>query len=310
MRPIPELPRPAGRLAEYLHANAHAFARAELVDGWSRHHLERGLESGAVARILPGVYCGAAHLSDPIVRGEALNLWQPVGAVTGALALHLHHPSLPCPDVAEYAVPAGHHHRVPAWVRLRQGARGRVSMNARGVTTVTTERAVIDAWSSAGGRQRSDLLYQALWARLCTWQQVRRELARTPRVPARRELEQILERFSAGATTPLEVRARFETFADARFAEFEWQAAITLSNRRVRADMLHREARLVVELDGDRYHSSRADRMRDRERSTDLAAAGYLTVRFGWDDVTRRPAWCRQRLLATLTSRLASPGRR
>ncbi|MDN4484265.1 endonuclease domain-containing protein [Demequina lignilytica] len=298
------MPAPTGRLDEFLVAHAHAFTRAELVRGWSRRRLENGVMSGVVTRILPGVYCAATHRDDPVVRGEALNLWQPGGAVTGALALHLHAVPLPNPPVADYAVPSGQHHRVPAWVRLRQGALGRVRMSARGVTTVTTERAVIDAWSTAPPSGRREVLHQALWSRICTWQQVRRELARTPRVPARHELQRVLGWFEAGATTPLEVRARYETFADPRFAAFEWQAELRLRGRRVRADMLHRAARLVVELDGHRYHSSRAAQQRDRERSTDLAAAGYLTVRFGWDDLASRPKWCRERLLQVLAARL------
>jgi very-short-patch-repair endonuclease len=72
--------------------------------------------------------------------------------------------------------------------------------------------------------------------------------------------------------------------------------------------MLHRRAAVVVELDGDRYHSTRQARDNDRERQTDLAAAGFMVIRFGWRDVADRPAWCRERLLRSVNARLARAG--
>ncbi len=84
---------------------------------------------------------------------------------------------------------------------------------------------------------------------------------------------------------------------------------LRVGSRRAYADMLHRGAMLVVELDGERYHGPRKAQQLDRTRDTDLAAAGYLTVRFGWDDVVYRPAWCRERLLAVVAARLSPPGR-
>ncbi|HVL91095.1 MAG TPA: type IV toxin-antitoxin system AbiEi family antitoxin domain-containing protein [Actinomycetota bacterium] len=57
------------------------------------------------------------------------------------------------------------------------------------------------------------------------------------------------------------------------------------------ADFAYPDARLVVEVDGFRWHG--ADRGRwqsDLARQNELIAAGWRVVRFTWDDVTRRPA--------------------
>lgn len=170
------------------------------------------------------------------------------------------------------------------------------------------ERALLDAWRYAAPRDRRNLLYEALWARACTWQQLRREVVRAPRVADRRDLERVLAWFASGATSPLEVRAQYETFADARFGEFEWQVDLRLGSRRATADMLHRRAMLVVELDGERYHSTSKSLDWDRARDTDFLVEGYVTVRFGWSDVVRRPEWCRERLLAITATRLTPPG--
>jgi len=45
-------------------------------------------------------------------------------------------------------------------------------------------------------------------------------------------------------------------------------------------------ARLVVQLDGFDYHSTRRDRERDAATAADLELAGYRVVRLTWDDVT------------------------
>lgn len=295
------------RLAAFLAANPHAYTRDELVRAWSRRQLDRGVREGAVARLLTGVYSAAAHATDPVVRCQALGLWLPAGAITGAAALHLREPSLPAPGRIDLMVPHGHRLAVPPWARLRQTGPVGVTTRARGVACAPMARALLDAWRYAPAAGRRDLLWEALWARVCTWRQLRGELDRASRVAGRRDLERVLGWFAEGATTPLEVRAKHEAFADARFDEFEWQAPVVLPTRRTVPDMLHRRAMVAVELDGDRYHATREARDADRARRTDLAAAGYAVVGFGWDDITRRPAWCRERLLAAVASRVGAP---
>ncbi|WP_084077043.1 endonuclease domain-containing protein [Demequina sp. NBRC 110057] len=307
MRPIPGLVALDGSLAEFLAANAHAFTRGELVSGWTRHALEMALDGQAVARILPGVYAGAPHRNVPVVRGEALNLWQPTALVTGPLALRLMSPTLPMPGAAHIRVANGHRPRSPTWVRVLQGAPVRARTYASGVACVTGDIAVLDAWKVAAPASRLDVLWRALWARVCTAQALDSALARAPRVVARRDLARVLGWFEEGATSPLEVRAKHETFRDARFREFEWQAPVLLPNRRAVVDMLHRRAMVAVELDGDRYHSTREARDADRERQTELTTGGYAVLRFGWHDITRRPEWCRDVTLATVAGRLARP---
>jgi len=259
-----------------------------------------------VTRLATGIYCGSAHTTNPVVLGEALNRWVPRGAVTGQLALHLYAPRLARPERSDYAIAHGLHLEPPAWARLHQVNLPRTRVFPQGIACLEMPRALLDAWRFAAPAQRRDILWAALWARVCTWKQLAREAQRTPRIAGRRDLERLLGWFSEGATTPLEVRAKHEAFADPRFHEFEWQAALALPSRRVSVDMLHRRAGVVVELDGDRYHSTRDARDKDRERHTDLTAAGFVVLRFGWNDITRRPGWCRERVLATVAARLAS----
>ncbi|HWJ62949.1 MAG TPA: DUF559 domain-containing protein [Acidimicrobiales bacterium] len=56
-----------------------------------------------------------------------------------------------------------------------------------------------------------------------------------------------------------------------------------------RVDCYWREARLVVELDGARYHDGLSARESDRRRDNRLMAQGWRVLRFTWDDLTLRP---------------------
>lgn len=54
-------------------------------------------------------------------------------------------------------------------------------------------------------------------------------------------------------------------------------------------DLLWRAQRLVVEVDGFAFHSSRAAFERDRLRDADLLAAGYRVIRITWRRLTQEP---------------------
>lgn len=303
MRPLPSHADHGLSLGAFLSTHLHAFARSELLARWPRSALDRALRDGSITRIVPGVYCASEHAADPVITGEALNRWAPHALVSGELALHLYAPSLPAPRRADLVVPHGQHMRAPSWVRLRQSGPFRVSSAPQGIACVVPERALLDAWRWSTSDRRHDILYGALWARVCTWRQLARVARNQQRVSGRRDLERHVAWFAKGATSPLEVRARREVFTGQSFREFEWQAKLVVSSRVAVADLLHRAAKVVVELDGARYHQVNDTWQADRARDVDLAAAGYVTLRFGWDDIVRRPDWCRTRLLEVLNSR-------
>lgn len=309
MRLIPGLTPTAGPLHRFLRVNAHAFTRAELLTHWSQWALKASIRNGTARRILPGVYSAPEHAHKARVLGEAMNLWHPAGLVTGPLALHLYANTLPVPNVAHLHVTRGHRPRTPAWIHCHQGEVLRHSSSPHGIRSAVPARALLDAWRFAPVAERRNILWEALWAKVCTWRQLQSELERMYRVAGRRDLERVLVWFAAGATSPLEVRAKHEVFDDARFREFEWQVKLRLQSRDVTVDMVHMRTAVVVELDGDTYHSTREARDTDRERQTLLAAAGYAVLRFGWYDIVRRPEWSRKQLLAVLASRSARPTR-
>lgn len=244
------------------------------------------------------------------MRTQAVNLWFPSALVSGDAALHLYSSQLPAPPVVDVVAPYGSSKQGPTWMRIRTCAPLRVHGSPKGMACVVAERAVVDSWRSASGLVRELKLHEALWARVAPAKAVLREARRLPRVAGRRRLELLLTRFISGATSPLEAMARSTAFADPRCSDFEWQAPVTVAGRRRVADVLHRRARVVIELDGSAYHSSSAAFQRDRERDVEFAAAGFVTLRFTFRDIKDRPGWCRDRALEVVARRLPHPAGR
>jgi very-short-patch-repair endonuclease len=67
-------------------------------------------------------------------------------------------------------------------------------------------------------------------------------------------------------------------------------------------DMLWEPQRLIVEVDGYAYHSSRSAFERDRLRDADLQAAGYRVVRVTWRQLVTEPEALVRRLARLLRS--------
>ena len=66
-------------------------------------------------------------------------------------------------------------------------------------------------------------------------------------------------------------------------------------------DIVFRDVKLVVEIDGRAYHSTPEAFERDRERQNLLVAAGWTVLRFTWRDLTTRP----EHVVATILANLA-----
>ncbi len=68
-------------------------------------------------------------------------------------------------------------------------------------------------------------------------------------------------------------------------------------------DLLWRAERLVVELDGRRWHDTPAAHERDRRRDTNLLCRGYAVMRLTWRQVVNDPQWVANRVRQALKRR-------
>jgi len=95
--------------------------------------------------------------------------------------------------------------------------------------------------------------------------------------------------------------------AERRFLDIVRAARLPAPETNVRVagyevDFLWREQRLVVEVDGFAYHSSRAAFERDRRKDADLQAAGLRVIRVTYRQITRD----REALIARIAKQLYS----
>lgn len=86
----------------------------------------------------------------------------------------------------------------------------------------------------------------------------------------------------------------------------EQDLPVPLTNQRIgrfEVDCVWPEAKLVVELDGRRFHSDPFALEADAEKSRVLRAMGYTVLRFTWEEVTGRPERVAERIREALSRR-------
>ncbi|WP_042214738.1 DUF559 domain-containing protein [Demequina mangrovi] len=298
------------RVTGELTSARRASLRATLVVALGEHLFERAVEARALVRVLPGVYAPRAVANSHAVRCHAVTLV--AGGrilIAGRSALHVYDHAFPMPERVEAVMPHGTHAPTVPWLWVRRRTPPRNTTSAYGCEALTREDAVIDAWSRAAPSARKGLLYEVLWLGIATPRQVADAAARIARVPGRRALDAILAEFQDGAHSPGEVMARREVFNRPRDRVLERQVVVVAQGRRRPVDLLHRDARVAIEVDSERHHTGTLAVARDDERSAELAAEGYLTLRFLFRDLRDRPDWCRRQADRTIDGRLRQPVR-
>ncbi|MGH2928314.1 MAG: hypothetical protein ACRDL8_08930, partial [Solirubrobacteraceae bacterium] len=164
-----------------------------------------------------------------------------------------------------------------------------------GIRATSPARTLLDCAPLIDPGRLPRLVNDALLSPWLTRAQLADVCVRAPRHPGARLLAPFL------SVTDGPTRSEFED----RFLAF--CAAHHLPRPRVNthvawheADALFPEERLIVELDGWRFHGDRRTFESDRDRDADRLAAGYVTVRITWDRLTGKPAREAKRLRVIL----------
>jgi Transcriptional regulator, AbiEi antitoxin len=111
------------------------------------------------------------------------------------------------------------------------------------------------------------------------------------------------------AESPLETRVRLRA-SDGGVApdELQFRVRDVAGNIVAIGDMAWLPSRIIGEADGGEAHEQRAAVLRDRKRQNDIIAAGYLPVRFTWEDTlgpTYIPRVIRSAMVRSLRTRFA-----
>ncbi|WP_156159000.1 endonuclease domain-containing protein [Demequina gelatinilytica] len=290
------------RMPPEVHDGGLSFSRAELVRSTSPHAVRMAIASGEIALVLPGRYASGPHARSWLVRSHA-GVSVTHGVVTGKAALLLAGAERRAPDVIDVTTSAALRAPAVPWLRVERQPRLPPAARWRGIDIARPAWSVIHEWRRGKGTDRVGTVLRALQRRVCTPDDVRAAMRRTPRVRDRAGLHRVLEAFESGAHSFLEHESLTRVFAHREFSRFVRQHQVVARGETRFLDMYDPATRTNVELDGDEFHLPGEQRVRDNRREADLATLGIQTIRLSYEDVMGRPAWCRDIVSAVLRSR-------
>jgi very-short-patch-repair endonuclease len=183
--------------------------------------------------------------------------------------------------------------------RTRELGAGEVAIR-HGLRVTSPARTLLDLSATASERELRRAVEEALRTRLATAAELAALVASRARRPGTKALRELVTRDEAPALTRSE--------AEERLLELVRGAGLPAPVTNVRVggyevDALWRDRRLIVEVDGFAFHSTRAAFERDRRRDADLQALGYRVLRLTWRALQRD----RDRVIAQLAQLLAAP---
>lgn len=204
------------------------------------------------------------------------------------------------------AIPASRRVRAPRGVAIHISSGGSSGWRfARGIPPHTfAEETVIDLVHAATNLDDVIGYVTGAFARdLTSEERLRQEAAARKRLRWRADLDEIILRAADGAHSVLEFRYDRDVEQAHGLPHARQQVAFTKSSgRRGRRDRCYEEYDLIIELDGRRYHPAERRHL-DQARDNDAIATGGSTLRYGWDDVTRRPCATAAQVHAALAKR-------
>lgn len=248
-----------------------------------RHLIRRALKDGAIVRVGHGLYA-PRPLPDPVDVATRLH-----GVVSHTSAAVAHgwevrsHPTRP--DIL-----------VPRSRGVSQSRRRGVNLRWRDFTAadvvdrVTTPvRTIIDCARDLPLADALAVADSALRAGDVTECGLRKALEHLPR-SGRERTELVLSQASALAANPFESALRAHSIT-AVGPLFTPQAEIHLERATYRPDLVCEKLRVILEADSHTFHTSRDALNRDCRRYNELTLAGWLVLRFTWEQVMTFRTW-------------------
>jgi len=166
-----------------------------------------------------------------------------------------------------------------------------------GLPITTPARTLLDlAESGLRGRRLEAAVDRAEQLRLVDFAELHRLLARYPRRRGSPSLKAVLARYRGGDTRS-ELEVLVAELCDAHGLPRPQENCIIEGKVR---DFYWPRAGLVVEADSYTWHRSPSALDDDRERDVTLTLAGYRTLRFTWEQVTRRRTYVASAILRVL----------
>lgn len=294
---VPEVLRESGARQQGLVTTAQFRAA-----GVTRSALTRAVAAGTIVRTRTGVYAAAALAACPreVVVGDApspaylarvrdvLLALGPGAAAAGRTAAAVRGwAMLVEPRAVEAAVPHGRSRARVDGVRVRQ-QRAPLTVeevevaDGAPITAAAAEQTVLHLAATLPLLEAVVICDSALRSGQVDLDGLTSAVSRLPRGAGALRIRRVLRLSDPLAGSVLESVARVKLVL-AGVSGFVTQVALRSGSRRIlRVDFCFASARLVLEVDGRRFHP---DGARDQDLDNQLAAAGWRVLRFGWTDV-------------------------
>ncbi len=277
-----------------------AFSALQAVGaGVPRRRLINAERSGVIRRVHPSVfYIGAGVIPRRALIHAAVLAAGPVAVPSHESSLFLHEiDSVPFAAVVTLG-PTGRTDLAGVRVHRFGDLRDEHLCTAGGVRTTTLERAMVDVATCFAG-VRTEWLIDHLT--ITTRRTSLGKIARVVRQVNRKgrsgieTLVNLLDERGPGIPTP---RSELEGWADqmldqtmlpAPRAEYPLPALLGTGHGREFVDRAWPDAKLILEVDGRRWHARERDMAKDRRRDRQAAAAGWQTIRVLGEEVRDIP---------------------
>lgn len=282
-----------------------AASRTELLTVLTRNQLDDEVAHGHLVAPFARAYCRPWDADyPPILRRAALiSVGQPA-ALSHVTALRQWRLPTPGDDRTHLTVPIRRHPigRSPGLVVHRTRVRTRIAM-IEGLATVEAAVAVVRSWPMLRGCDQRAPAIEAARRRLVSASDLGRVCQRAPGMRGRTDLALLIAQLDAGCESELELYGYLKVFDVPGLRHGVRQRVVHARGNTYRLDLGYEAERVAVELDGERYHSSRDQRERDRRRDAAMAAIGWLTLRYSHERLHADVDGCRRDTLDALATR-------
>jgi hypothetical protein len=294
---------------------AGAVRRDELTLATSSSSVSRWLQGGDLVLAHPGVVAIPDQAHEWPVRALAATLWTraPLSHLSALTAAGLVSPAA---GPIHVTVPADRWPRGGTDVVVHRTTLAMGALEGAAPLRTPPARSLVDAWSWAHTPKRNpraaqerrllrQLVIDSVRRRDVPVGHLRRESARQRVHGGRVELAALLDLVEGGCQSELEVFGVTHVLHIPGLpAPVQQHRVLQHSGRYVDLDAAYLEAKVGVELDGHRFHSSREDRERDMRKDTALATLGWVSLRYSYRRLTTEPEACRAEIAAVVRQRL------
>jgi very-short-patch-repair endonuclease len=259
-----------------------------LAAGQSARVIRRAVEAGRLRPVFRGIYA-VGHVA---LRREGWWMAALLACGDGAALSHLTAATLwqlrTCPILPIDVITSTDHGRKHTRITThRTRLHPFDALVIDGLRVTTPSRTIVDLAALLEARALREAVERAQDVRRFDPQDIAATLARAPRRKGTRRLTDLIALIQPdkdNARSHLE-RLFLALTRAARLLRPE--VNIEIGGRR--RDFAWPDRRLVVEVDGYRYHSSRQARLRDNRRDRELTALGWRPVRFTYEEVAFEP---------------------